>query len=333
MVQSNDGGANVTVNGGQTWTVAGLPDRPVLQRVHHQARAVSRLRRAAGQLHRVRRQPGQPRRRRGQPAADLLRGRRRRERLHRARPERPERVLRRQLRRLPEPARSRNRPAARGEHLSEQPDGLFGDRHQGALPVDVPDRVLADRREDAVCLVAAPVAHHERRAELGEDQPEPDAIRPEDPAGLGRPDHQGPDRRRDLRGDLHHRAVAAGRQHHLDRLRRRLGARHARRRQDLGEGDAARSAGVHAHQPDRGVAASERRRLPGGEPVSARRSQAVRLQDHRLRQELDEDRHGHSRHRLPAHHPRRSKAQGPAVRRHRARDLSSRSTTAPPGSR
>ena len=78
----------------------GLSDRPVLQRLHDQARAVSRLRRAAGQQHGVRRQPEQSRRRRGQPAADLLRRRRRRERLHRARSDRHQRVLRRQLRRL-----------------------------------------------------------------------------------------------------------------------------------------------------------------------------------------------------------------------------------------
>ena len=36
----------------------GLPDRAVLQRLHHQARAVSHLRCAAGQFHGVRRQPG-----------------------------------------------------------------------------------------------------------------------------------------------------------------------------------------------------------------------------------------------------------------------------------
>ena len=60
-----------------------------------QARAVSRVRRAAGQQHRLRRQPEQPRGGRGQPAADLLRRRRRRERLHRARSEGHCGVLRR----------------------------------------------------------------------------------------------------------------------------------------------------------------------------------------------------------------------------------------------
>ena len=83
-------------------------------------------------------------------------------------------------------------------------------------------------------VVATPVAHDQRRPELGEDQPEPDAVRSEDDAGVGRADHQGPDRRRNLRRDLHGRAVAPGRQHDLDRLGRRLGARDARRRQELG---------------------------------------------------------------------------------------------------
>ena len=52
-------------------------------------------------------------------------------------------------------------------------------------------------------IVAAPVAHDQRRPELGAHQPEPDALRSEDDAGVGRADHQGSDRRRNLRGDLH----------------------------------------------------------------------------------------------------------------------------------
>ena len=109
--------------------------------------------------------------RRRQPAADLLRRRRRRERLHRARSDRHQRVLRRQLRRLPEPARSRHRPAARGEHLSEQPDGLVVGRHQGTVPVDVPDRLLAHRSQGALRLVAASVADDQRRPALAAHQP------------------------------------------------------------------------------------------------------------------------------------------------------------------
>ena len=78
--------------------------------------------------------------------------------------------------------------------------------HQGAL------------RHLAACL-----AHHHRRPELGAHQPEPVALGSEDHAGLGRADHQGPDRRRNLRRGLHARALAAGRQHDLGRARTTAG--------------------------------------------------------------------------------------------------------------
>ena len=48
---------------------------------------------------------------------------------------------------------------------------------------------------------------------------------------------------------------------------------------------------------------------------------AVHLPDHRLRQDLDEDRQRHSRRRLRAHGARGSDAPRPALRRHRARRL------------
>ena len=72
----------------------GIPDRAVLSRDHDEARAVSPLRRAAGQQHDVRaehQRHGGPRR----PAAgrSVLRGRRQRGRLHRARSEGHRRVL------------------------------------------------------------------------------------------------------------------------------------------------------------------------------------------------------------------------------------------------
>ncbi len=57
------------------------------------------------------------------------------------------------------------------------------------------------------------------------------------------------------------------------------------------------------------------------QPVSARRSRAVRLQDERLRPDLDEDRQWHSRRRFRPHDSRGHAAQGPAVPRHRNRHL------------
>ena len=54
MIESNDGGATVSVDGGKTWIDAGLRDGAVLSRDHDDAFPVSHLRRAAGQLDAVR---------------------------------------------------------------------------------------------------------------------------------------------------------------------------------------------------------------------------------------------------------------------------------------
>ena len=53
--------------------------------------------------------------------------------------------------------------------------------------------------------------------------------------------------------------------------------------------------------------------------AAAQRLRAVHLQDHRLRQDVDEDRDRHSRRRLRARGARGSDAQGTALRRHAAR--------------
>ena len=151
-----------------------------------------------------------------------------------------ERVLRRQLRRVPEPAGSRDRSAARGQHLPEQPDGLLGHRHQGTLPVDVPDRVLAARPEGALRLVAAPVAHRPTAARAGRRSartsraPIPRRCRPR--AARSRSDQTGVETYAVIFTIAPSRQDA---QHHLDRLGRRLGARHPRRRQDVDQGHAA----------------------------------------------------------------------------------------------
>ena len=48
MINSNDGGANVSVNGGETWTERRLSHRAVLSRRNHHRRSLSRVRSAAG---------------------------------------------------------------------------------------------------------------------------------------------------------------------------------------------------------------------------------------------------------------------------------------------
>ena len=58
MIESNDGGANVTNDGGRTWSTQHEPaHRAVLPRGARQRFPLSRLRRAAGQHHRAHRQP------------------------------------------------------------------------------------------------------------------------------------------------------------------------------------------------------------------------------------------------------------------------------------
>ena len=161
-----------------------------------------------------------------------------------------------------------------------------------------------------------------RGAELGTHQSRPDARRSRDaraaPADRSRSIRPASETVRD---DLHDRAVAARRQRDLDGIGRRRGPRDARRRQELGEGDAAGSAGVHAHQHDRSVAAQAGDGVSRRQSLSAGRSRAVHLQDRRLRPELDEDRHRHSGRRFPARDSRGHRTRRPAVRRHRARHL------------
>ena len=185
-----------------------------------------------------------------------------------------------------------------------------------------PDRHRADRSRTSSTSTSQHVWKIDQRGpELDSASARSHAPRPVDARAVGRPDHARPDRRRNLRDDLHARAVGRGRQRHLGRLRRRPGARHARRRQELAERHAAGPAAVHAHQPDRSVAARRRHGVPGRQPLSAERPRALRLQDRGLRQDLDEDRQRPAGRRLRARDSRRQEAQGPAVPRHGHRHL------------
>ena len=132
MVQSKfDGGGNVTVNGGRTWTdqdmgqfynvfrhvpyhVCGAQQDNSTACVGSQVRAAAR---AACRRFSMR-----------WAAARAATSRRTRTQLDAG-----------QLRRVPQPARLRDRSAAGREHLSRQPDGAIRRlEYQGTLPVDVP---------------------------------------------------------------------------------------------------------------------------------------------------------------------------------------------------
>ena len=97
----------------------------------------------------------------------------------------------------------------------------------------------------------------------------------------------------------------------------------ARRRQDLDECDSAERhhAGMGADQRDRPFAVRSGDGVRRGDDVQIRRFQAVHVQDHRLRQDVDQDRQRHSRRSFHARGSRRSESQGPAVRRNGIRHL------------
>ena len=142
MIEANDGGGTISINGGDIVDAGADADGAVLSRDHDQARAVSRLRRAAGQQHGVRVEragAGRPRRIRRRRRSGVLLGRRRRERLHRQRPAQPGHLLRRQLRRTDHAAGSAHRPGAPGQSVSRQPDGYgsadIAERFQWTFPI------------------------------------------------------------------------------------------------------------------------------------------------------------------------------------------------------
>ncbi len=105
-----------------------------------------------------------------------------------------------------------------------------------------------------------------------------------------RADHQGQHGRRVLLHDLRRRRVQPRERRHLDRLRRRPGPRLARRRQDVDRRHAEGLAGVDAGQQHRAPPDRARRPLRRRPRGTTRRLRPLPLQDHRLRQDVDEDR-------------------------------------------
>ena len=329
MIEGNDGGAVISFNGGKSWSTN--LNQPTAQFYHVSADnqfPYRHLRRAAGQHDDVGAEPVRPRPDHDRGVGD---GRRRRGRLRRPEPRGFERRLRRGSP-LPEQVRSADAPGAR--HLAQPRNALrLGrSRHQLPLLVDVPGDDLAERSEDALRDVAVRAPHDERRPELGHHQPRPDAPRSEDarahavvhPPGGGRvlgADHARGVRAGVVRDDLRVRRVAGEGGCPLGGLRRRLGARVAGQRQDVAEGDAARPAGVRAHQHHRSVAARSGRRVSGGHALQAAGRPSVSVQDRRLREDVDEDHDRHPRHRLHARRPRGPGPPRPALRGHRDRRL------------
>ena len=158
MINGNDGGANVSINAGESWTDQDYPTAQfynVFTTAHVPYHVCG-----AQQDNSTACVPSERRRR-------ALRRRRRRERLHRARSAGRRRLLRRQLRRPADAHQPPHRRAARHQRLARQPDGLLGLGHHRALPVDVPDRHRADRSEDALRHLAARLEIRPTKARAG----------------------------------------------------------------------------------------------------------------------------------------------------------------------
>ncbi len=151
MIESNDGGANITFNGGRTWSTQAQPaDRRALP--GHRRRPVPLLavRRAAGQ-HGGRHSQPHPRRRHRPPG--LVRPRRLRERLGGGRRQEPARHLRRLLRRLDRPLRPRPRLRAGDHPLAAGGGGSAGQGPALPLPVEPAHTHLAARPTGALHLL------------------------------------------------------------------------------------------------------------------------------------------------------------------------------------
>ena len=145
MIDGNDGGVDITRNGGETWFA---PPLPIGQFYHvsadtrvpyHVAGADAGPRHGAG----PEQQPAQ----RGHRARRLARRRRRRSGPRRARRRRPEHRLRRRVPRLHLALRPPHAAVAQRQRVSGEPVGPRRRGHEVPLPVDRADRRLAARPE------------------------------------------------------------------------------------------------------------------------------------------------------------------------------------------
>ncbi|MEI2719341.1 MAG: hypothetical protein V9E87_04265 [Gemmatimonadales bacterium] len=152
------------------------------------------------------------------------------------------------------------------------------------------DGALAARSVGALLRLTVPAPHPRSRRDLGDDLPRPHRQARLLPGRERRADHA----RRDGRGVLQHalrdHRVADRAWRDLDRRQRRPDPRDARQRKDLDQRDAEGPPDRRPRAVDRGVADPTGRRLRGRVSLSARRLCAVLLPDHELRPQLEEDR-------------------------------------------
>ena len=209
MINGNDGGGVVTVNGGRTWTSMRYPTAQIYRLAttadfpYHVCGAQQDNSTVC-----VSSEPGHLRDPRRREHGVDVRGGRRRERLRRAAPRRPRHLLRGRDKHA-HPLRPGDRPGYGHPAVAAHRHGRARAGHARAMELDLPDRGGAGVAPRAVRRIAAPVEVRRRGPFVGEDQPGSDARRPGDARRLRRPDREGPGRAGDLRHAVLDRAFSA----------------------------------------------------------------------------------------------------------------------------
>ena len=213
MIEANDGGVNVSTNGGRTWSSAANQPTAQFYRValdndfpYHAYGAqqdnttVRTATRACGGITE-------------RDWYDVGGGA---ERLDRASTSQFERRLRRILWQSHHSLRRLHRRAAQYQSVARQSHGTSGRRFEAALPVELPDRHLAARSQGDLRRRQRPVQEHRRRTKLGANLEGPDPRRQDAPPRfLRRSHHQGQHQHRVLLHHLHRQRIAEHQGSHL----------------------------------------------------------------------------------------------------------------------
>jgi len=309
LIESNDGGPNVSFNGGKTWTdqdVATAQFYHVETTNHFPYRVCGAQQDNSGVCGPSRWRGGIDRGQWYDVSGESG--------YIQARPDNPDITYGGDNFGIPRPGGPQDGLLPVDQSVARQPRRPRGGGGEVPLPVDGPVAHLATRSPRAVPRCQRPVQDHQRGAELDGGIARSHPSRSRDTRPLGRPDHAGPDDGRVLRHDLRDRRVATGERADLDRLGRRADLCDARRREAVDQRDAQGVRRLHARVDHRGVALRARHRVRGGKPLPARGHGALHLEDHGLRAHLEQDREGPARHGVRARGARGSGAAGAVVR-------------------
>ena len=291
MIAANDGGVDVSTDGGETWYAPMLP----ISQFYHVATDSSVPYRVFGAMQDLGTASG--------PSNSLSSGRDRARGLAHGgrgrggprggRPLRPERRLRGRVLRHPDPLRPPHAPGPQRLRLAGQPLGPRRVLPALPLPVDGPDRGLAPRPEDRLPRRQRALPHARTAGEtwtpISGDLTRDDETKQRWSGGPITGDNTGAE----YYGTIFAVAESPREKGLLwAGTRRRPRPRDPRRREDVDERDRERPrpARVGHGGGDRAVAVRRRDRVPRGRRPPAGRRAAVPLEDGRLREDLEEPR-------------------------------------------